>query len=141
MDTDEGARYFGEFALGVNPHITSPMLDTLFDEKISGSFHLLTLAASWALWFSIRQRERDQERLSRSEQKHRTIINHAGEAIFLLDRKGRVLEWNKAAERLFGVARRAVLGRPLCEVHLCYGMELDKALDDAEQLNRSLTFE
>ena len=40
LDIDEGARYFGEFALGVNPHITTPMLDTLFDEKISGSFHL-----------------------------------------------------------------------------------------------------
>jgi len=40
LNIDEGARYFGEFALGVNPYITSPMLDTLFDEKISGSFHL-----------------------------------------------------------------------------------------------------
>ena len=40
LDIDEGARYFGEFALGVNPHITVPMLDTLFDEKIAGSFHL-----------------------------------------------------------------------------------------------------
>lgn len=40
LDTDEGARYFGEFALGVNPYITEPMKDTLFDEKISGSFHL-----------------------------------------------------------------------------------------------------
>lgn len=40
LDTDEGARYFGEFAIGVNPYITSPMLDTLFDEKIAGSFHL-----------------------------------------------------------------------------------------------------
>ncbi len=40
LDIDEGARYFGEFALGVNPYITEPMLDTLFDEKISGSFHL-----------------------------------------------------------------------------------------------------
>ncbi len=40
LDLDEGARYFGEFALGVNPWITKPMLDTLFDEKISGSFHL-----------------------------------------------------------------------------------------------------
>ena len=39
MDTDEGARYIGEFALGVNPHITKPMGDILFDEKISGSFH------------------------------------------------------------------------------------------------------
>ena len=40
LDTDEGARFFGEFALGVNPHITRPMLDTLFDEKICGSIHL-----------------------------------------------------------------------------------------------------
>lgn len=39
LDTDEGARYIGEFALGVNPFITRPMKDTLFDEKISGSFH------------------------------------------------------------------------------------------------------
>ena len=40
LDTDEGARYFGEFALGVNPYVLEPMKDTLFDEKISGSFHL-----------------------------------------------------------------------------------------------------
>ncbi len=39
FDTDEGARYIGEFALGVNPYILDPMKDTLFDEKIMGSFH------------------------------------------------------------------------------------------------------
>jgi aminopeptidase len=39
LDTDEGARYVGEFAIGVNPFIRHPMLDTLFDEKIAGSFH------------------------------------------------------------------------------------------------------
>ncbi len=39
LDTDEGARYVGEFAFGLNPYIRTPMLDTLFDEKISGSFH------------------------------------------------------------------------------------------------------
>lgn len=39
FDTDEGARYVGEFALGCNPLITSPMDNTLFDEKIAGSFH------------------------------------------------------------------------------------------------------
>lgn len=39
FDTDEGARYVGEFAIGVNPYITKAMKDTLFDEKIAGSFH------------------------------------------------------------------------------------------------------
>jgi aminopeptidase len=39
FDTDEGARYIGEFAIGVNPFIQNPMKDILFDEKIDGSFH------------------------------------------------------------------------------------------------------
>lgn len=39
FNTDEGARYVGEFAIGVNPYITQPMGDILFDEKISGSIH------------------------------------------------------------------------------------------------------
>ncbi|MBI5799712.1 MAG: aminopeptidase [Verrucomicrobia bacterium] len=39
LDTDPGARYVGEFSLGFNPHIQSPMCDILFDEKIAGSLH------------------------------------------------------------------------------------------------------
>lgn len=39
LDTDEGARYFGEFAIGFNPFVLHPMKDTLFDEKIAGSLH------------------------------------------------------------------------------------------------------
>ncbi len=39
LDTDEGARYIGEFAIGINPYIEKPIGDTLFDEKIKGSFH------------------------------------------------------------------------------------------------------
>lgn len=40
LDSDEGARYIGEWSIGCNNHILQPMLDTLFDEKIGGSFHL-----------------------------------------------------------------------------------------------------
>ncbi len=39
FDMDQGARYIGEFALGCNPLILEPMDETLFDEKIAGSFH------------------------------------------------------------------------------------------------------
>ncbi len=39
LDVDPGARYIGEFAIGVNPYVLSPMKDTLFDEKIMGSIH------------------------------------------------------------------------------------------------------
>lgn len=40
LNIDEGARYLGEFSMGLNPYIHHPMRDILFDEKICGSFHL-----------------------------------------------------------------------------------------------------
>jgi len=39
LDTDQGARYIGEFSLGINPGIRQPMRNILFDEKIFGSIH------------------------------------------------------------------------------------------------------
>ena len=39
LATDAGARYIGEFSLGFNPYVLTPMKDTLFDEKIAGSLH------------------------------------------------------------------------------------------------------
>src|SRR6266403_1501477 len=39
LDSDPGARYIGEFSLGLNPYVLHPMRDILFDEKIAGSFH------------------------------------------------------------------------------------------------------
>jgi aminopeptidase len=40
LDSDDGARYCGEWSLGTNNRVRHPMLDTLFDENIGGSFHL-----------------------------------------------------------------------------------------------------
>jgi aminopeptidase len=40
LNADEGARGVGEFAFGVNPYITKPMYDILFDEKMAGSIHM-----------------------------------------------------------------------------------------------------
>jgi aminopeptidase len=39
LNSDAGARYIGEFSLGLNPYVLEPMRDILFDEKIAGSFH------------------------------------------------------------------------------------------------------
>ena len=39
LDTDDGSRFIGEWSFGTNNRILHPMLDTLFDEKIGGSFH------------------------------------------------------------------------------------------------------
>jgi aminopeptidase len=40
LDTDPGARYLGEFAIGTNEKIDRFTGQILFDEKIGGSFHM-----------------------------------------------------------------------------------------------------
>jgi aminopeptidase len=40
LDTDEGARYLGEFAIGTNKMIQRFIRNILFDEKIGGTIHL-----------------------------------------------------------------------------------------------------
>jgi aminopeptidase len=40
LDTDDGSRYVGEFAIGTNKGITRFTRHALFDEKISGTFHM-----------------------------------------------------------------------------------------------------
>ncbi|MEN6300936.1 MAG: aminopeptidase [Anaerolineaceae bacterium] len=40
IDTDEGSRYVGEFAIGTNEGINRFTGEILFDEKIGGSFHM-----------------------------------------------------------------------------------------------------
>lgn len=40
LETDEGSRRVGEFAIGTNEGITKFTRQVLFDEKINGSFHL-----------------------------------------------------------------------------------------------------
>ena len=39
LDTDEGSRFIGEFAIGTNPYVNRVMNDIGFDEKINGSIH------------------------------------------------------------------------------------------------------
>jgi aminopeptidase len=40
LDTDAGARYFGEVALGTNPGLRRRVLNGLLNEKVGGSFHI-----------------------------------------------------------------------------------------------------
>lgn len=107
----------------------------------SGLFQLFILALGWTTFFRMRQQQMSHLRLRRSEQKYRSIINHAGEAIFLLDQDGRVLEWNKAAERVFFLPRRSALNRNIRDLDLGLDLVLDQALADILRVQGSLTYE
>ena len=40
LETDEGSRYLGEFAIGTNQRIDRFIKQILFDEKIGGTIHM-----------------------------------------------------------------------------------------------------
>ena len=113
----------------------------LSDMLQSGLFQLFVLILGWSALFRLRVTELGHLRLKRSETKYRSIINHAGEAIFLLDQAGRILEWNKAAENLFHLPRRNVLNRKIKSLDLDHDLALDRAITDIRRLGRSFTYE
>jgi diguanylate cyclase (GGDEF)-like protein/PAS domain S-box-containing protein len=62
------------------------------------------------------ERQRAAEALRRGEERLRQILDTAGDAFVAMDGEGCITDWNQAAERVFGWARAAVLGRSLAEV-------------------------
>jgi diguanylate cyclase (GGDEF)-like protein/PAS domain S-box-containing protein len=62
---------------------------------------------------NIEKQKRRQEVLRESEEKYRAISEMAADAIIVLDDRGRILEWNRAAEKMFGYAKDEMLGKDL----------------------------
>ncbi len=107
----------------------------------SGLFQFFILVTGWSAYLRFRQREMINIRLQRSEQKFRAIINHAGEAVFLLDTHGRVREWNKTAEQLFHKSRRLVMNKNFADLGLGLNLDLKTVFRDVQRIRRSLTYE
>ncbi len=78
---------------------------------ITRGIAVAVLLALWAAWYVHRSREELLDALAESEQRYRTIVELAQDAIVLYDPEGRVLDWNKRAEEIYGYRRDEVLGR------------------------------
>jgi len=110
--------------------------EPLADLLKTGLFQFFLLALGWIALFRLRTREIGQLRLRRSEQKYRSIINHATEAIFLLDSAGRVMEWNKAAEHIFGIPRRNALAHRIEDLDLGLQPPLTGIIAQAKRMRK-----
>ena len=64
----------------------------------------------------VSERKRGEAVLRESEARHRSVLETAMDAFVAMDQEGRVIEFNPAAERMFGHARADVIGRELAEV-------------------------
>ncbi len=61
----------------------------------------------------ITDRKLAEQRLQASEARLRTILDTAGDAVVSIDERGLIVEFNRAAERIFGYRRGEVIGRPM----------------------------
>lgn len=71
------------------------------------------LAATAALLSSAIKRSITQDRLSDEQALAKTIVHHALTAIITSDEEGRIVEFNPAAESMFGIPRGKALGRSI----------------------------
>ncbi len=61
-------------------------------------------------------RKKAEEELERRQKYLESVLNNSPSGIVTLDNEHRVVEWNKAAEQIFGYRREEVLGRELDEL-------------------------
>src|SRR5258707_9670523 len=64
----------------------------------------------------IGERKRAERDLEASEARKAAILRTALDAIVTIDHEGRVVEFNPAAETMFGHARSGAVGREMCEL-------------------------
>jgi PAS domain S-box-containing protein len=62
------------------------------------------------------ERKRYEEALRKSEERTRSILETALDAIVVIDGEGVVHEWNRAAEQMFGYVRTEAVGQKLAEL-------------------------
>jgi diguanylate cyclase (GGDEF)-like protein/PAS domain S-box-containing protein len=75
-----------------------------------------SLAGALGQQMAIEARSRIEARLRANEERMRTMLEHAHDAVVSMDAEGRVSQWNGAAERLFGWAPIEAMGQPVAEL-------------------------
>ena len=86
---------------------------TLHYLYISRGIGSALLLAFWAAWFVMRERRGTEEQLRRSRERYRGLLEFAPGAVAVYDSNLTVLEWNAAAEQLYGFSKLESLGKPL----------------------------
>lgn len=59
---------------------------------------------------------RVEHALTESQERFRSLVESATDAIVVADHRGRIVSWNRAASTFFGYAEAEILGRPLTDL-------------------------
>jgi PAS domain S-box-containing protein len=92
------------------------------------------------------ERRQGDEEVRRSEARKAAVLGSALDAIITMDHQGVIVEFNPAAEKMFGWARNEAIGKPLVDLIIppslkeqhCRGMSHYLATGDGPALNKRL---
>lgn len=99
------------------------------------------LLAFWAAWYVLRQRRASEQQLHQSREHYRSLLEASPGAVALYDSDLEVIEWNAAAERLYGFTKSEALQRRLATVPTGAEAELRAFMDQVRQGNSVLEVE
>jgi PAS domain S-box-containing protein len=68
------------------------------------------------------ERKDAEEALRESEARKAAILEASLDCVITMDHRGRIIEWNRAAERTFGYTRAEAIGQPLAELIIPSGL-------------------
>ncbi len=74
------------------------------------------IVAALAKKAALDARNEAEARLRTSEERMRALLEHAHDAVVSIDQHGRVSQWNRAAERLFGWSPIETIGQPVADL-------------------------
>jgi diguanylate cyclase (GGDEF)-like protein/PAS domain S-box-containing protein len=86
-----------------------------------------------AIIHDITERKKTEMALLASEEKYEQLFNHSTDGIAMLDETGRVIEWNGALERIFGIKRTQAEGRDFFEIQSTVMVEDEKTAHVEQQ--------
>ncbi len=90
---------------------------TLVTFGVASAVALGMIAAAYSVVrLDVSERSRSEQALRRSEARKRAVLESALDAIVTIDHRGRIVEFNPAAERTFGHPRGEAVGRELAEL-------------------------
>jgi len=106
-----------------------------FPTEIKGQTLLLGIARD------ITKRKMVEEAFRESQQRLSDIIDFLPDATFVIDRKGKVIAWNRAMEEMTGLSSEAMLGKTGYEYAIPFYAErrpilIDLVLDPSEEIER-----
>jgi two-component system, sensor histidine kinase and response regulator len=76
----------------------------------------MIISAIWSVAILVYTRRNSESARQASENKLRTVIDTALDAVVSMDQQGRITEWNKQAEAIFGWSRHEAIGKLLAEL-------------------------